>query len=147
MITAITSAGERRSKRKSESSLILWSRRGTRAVPITSVTEVIEVIGYQLAHGVLCTYLAVRLGKCRSFNPENCIKWHIRYRRLRFRPRPEQGYLSPLYIRDLNVQNCRFRNMPPYIDDYLVIKRWLSYREEHILDRREVAYGVQRVAR
>jgi hypothetical protein len=37
--------------------------------------------------------------------------------------------------------------MPPYIDDYLVIKRWLSYREEHILDRREVAYGAQRVAR
>jgi len=46
-------AGERRSKRKSESSLILWDRRGTQAVTITSVTEVIEVIGYQLWRGVL----------------------------------------------------------------------------------------------
>jgi hypothetical protein len=46
-------AGERRSKGKNESSLILWSRRGTQAVPITSVTEVIEVIGYQLWCGVL----------------------------------------------------------------------------------------------
>ncbi len=46
-------AGERRSKRKSESSLILWGRRGTQAVTITSVTEVIEVIGYQLWRGVL----------------------------------------------------------------------------------------------
>src|SRR5215213_6442847 len=33
-------AGERRSKRKSESSLILWARRDTQAVNITSVTEV-----------------------------------------------------------------------------------------------------------
>jgi len=39
-------AGERRSKRKSERSLILWGRRGTQAATITSVTEVIEVIGY-----------------------------------------------------------------------------------------------------
>jgi hypothetical protein len=46
-------AGERRSKRKSESILILWGRRGTQAVTITSVTEVIEVIGYQLWRGVL----------------------------------------------------------------------------------------------
>ncbi len=44
-------AGERRSKRKSESSLILWGRRGTQAVTITSVTEVIEVIGYHLWRG------------------------------------------------------------------------------------------------
>jgi hypothetical protein len=44
-------AGERRSKRKSESSLILWCRRGTQAVTITLVTEVIEVIGYQLWRG------------------------------------------------------------------------------------------------
>ena len=80
---------------------------------ITSVTEVIEVIGYQLWRGVLRPYLAGASEEYRSFNPENCIKRHIRYRRLRPRPRPEQGCLSPLYIRDLNVQNCRFRNMPP----------------------------------
>ena len=46
-------AGERRSKRRSESSLILWGRRGTQAVTITSVTEVIEVIGYQIPRGTL----------------------------------------------------------------------------------------------
>jgi hypothetical protein len=46
-------AGERRSKRKSGSSLILWGRRDTQAVTITSVTEVIEVIGYQPWCGVL----------------------------------------------------------------------------------------------
>jgi hypothetical protein len=38
-------AGERRSKRKSGSSPILWGRRDTQAVTITPVTEVIEVIG------------------------------------------------------------------------------------------------------
>ena len=59
-------AGERRSKRKSERSLILWGRRGTQAVTITSVTEVIEVIGYQLWRGVLWPYC---LGMYRSFNP------------------------------------------------------------------------------
>jgi hypothetical protein len=37
----------------SESSLVLWGRRDTQAVPITSVTEVIEVIGYQPWCGVL----------------------------------------------------------------------------------------------
>jgi hypothetical protein len=52
-VTAITSAGERRSKRKSESSLIFWGRRDTQAVTISSVTEVIEVIGQQLWRGVL----------------------------------------------------------------------------------------------
>ena len=31
----------------------MWGRRGTQAVTITSVTEVIEVIGYQLWRGVL----------------------------------------------------------------------------------------------
>ena len=46
-------AEERRSKRNSGSSLILWGRRDTQAATITSVTEVIEVIGYQLPHGVL----------------------------------------------------------------------------------------------
>src|SRR5215212_3093497 len=35
-------AGERWSKRKSLSSLILWGRRGTQAVTISSVTEVID---------------------------------------------------------------------------------------------------------
>jgi hypothetical protein len=50
-VTAITSAGERWSKRKSGSSLILWGRRNTQAMPIVSVTEVIEVIGYQLWRG------------------------------------------------------------------------------------------------
>ena len=68
-------AGERRSKGKRESSLILWGRRGTQAVTITSVTEVIEVIGYQLWRGVLWPYC---LGMYRSFNPENCIRRHIR---------------------------------------------------------------------
>jgi len=38
-------AGERVSKRKSGSSPILWGRSDTQAVPITPVTEVIEVIG------------------------------------------------------------------------------------------------------
>jgi len=38
-------AGERVSKRKSESSPIFWGRSDTQAVPITPVTEVIEVIG------------------------------------------------------------------------------------------------------
>jgi hypothetical protein len=52
-VTAITSAGELRSKRKRRSSLILWGRRDTQAMPISSVTEVIEVIGYQLWRGVL----------------------------------------------------------------------------------------------
>jgi hypothetical protein len=47
-------------------------------VTITSVTEVIEVIGYQLWRGVLWPYLAGRLGKYRSFNPENWIRSHIR---------------------------------------------------------------------
>jgi hypothetical protein len=46
-------AGKRRSKRKSESSLILWGRRGTQAMPFVSVTEVIKVIGYQPWYGVL----------------------------------------------------------------------------------------------
>ena len=46
-------AGKRRSKRRSKSSFILWGRRDTQAMPIASVTEVIEVIGYQLPHGVL----------------------------------------------------------------------------------------------
>src|SRR5215212_2157373 len=46
-------AGERRSKRRSGSSLILWGRRVTQTVTITSVTEVIEVIGYRLWRGVL----------------------------------------------------------------------------------------------
>jgi hypothetical protein len=43
--------------------------------------------------------------------------------------------------------------MPPYIGDYLVIKRWLSYREEHILDRplgdraaHELAAIIRRIA-
>jgi hypothetical protein len=40
-------------------------------MPIASVTEVIEVIGYQLPCGVLWPYLAGRLGKYRTFNPEN----------------------------------------------------------------------------
>jgi hypothetical protein len=40
-------------------------------MPIASVTEVIEVIGYQLWRGVLWPYLAGRLGMYRSFNPEN----------------------------------------------------------------------------
>jgi hypothetical protein len=40
-------------------------------VLITSVTEVIEVIGYQLWRGVLWPYLAGRLRKYCSFNPEN----------------------------------------------------------------------------
>src|SRR5215212_6127500 len=44
-------AGEPRSKRKSGSSHILSGRRGTQAATITSVTEVIEVIGYQLWGG------------------------------------------------------------------------------------------------
>jgi hypothetical protein len=73
-------AGERQSKRKSESSLIWWGRRGTQAVTITSVTDVIEVIGYQLWHGVLWPYIAGHLGKDRSFNPENWIRRHIRDR-------------------------------------------------------------------
>jgi hypothetical protein len=47
-------------------------------MPIVSVTEVIEVIGYQLWRGVLWPYLAGRLGKYRSFNPENWIRRHIR---------------------------------------------------------------------
>jgi hypothetical protein len=47
-------------------------------VTITSVTEVIEVIGYQLWRGVLWPYLAGRLGKYRSFNPENWIRRQIR---------------------------------------------------------------------
>ena len=42
---------------------------------ITSVTEVIEVIGYQLWRGVLWPYC---LGMYRSFNPENWIRRHIR---------------------------------------------------------------------
>ena len=45
---------------------------------IVSVTEVIEVIGYQLWRGVLWPYLAGCLGKYRSFNPENWIRRHIR---------------------------------------------------------------------
>src|SRR3954447_19909313 len=47
---------------------------GTQAVTITSVTEVIEVIGYRLWRGVLWSYLAARPGKCRSVKPENWIK-------------------------------------------------------------------------
>jgi hypothetical protein len=39
---------------------------------ITSVTEVIEVIGYQP-----WPYLAGRLGEYRTFNPENWIRKHI----------------------------------------------------------------------
>jgi hypothetical protein len=70
-------AGERRSKRKGGSIPVLWGRRGTQAMPIVSVTEVIEVIGYQLWRGVLWPYLAGRLGKYRSFNPENWIRRHI----------------------------------------------------------------------
>ena len=45
---------------------------------IVSVTEVIEVIGYQLPQGMLRPYLAGSLGKYRSFNPENWIRRHIR---------------------------------------------------------------------
>ena len=41
---------------------------------INSVTEVIEVIGYQLWRGVLWPYLAGRLGEYRSFNPENYVR-------------------------------------------------------------------------
>jgi hypothetical protein len=48
---------------------------GTKAVTITSVTEVIEVIGYQLWRGVLWPYC---LRMYRSFNPENWIRRHIR---------------------------------------------------------------------
>jgi hypothetical protein len=44
-------AGERQRKGKSESSLILGGRRDTQTMPIVSVTEVIEVIGYQLWRG------------------------------------------------------------------------------------------------
>jgi hypothetical protein len=47
-------------------------------MPSVSVTEVIEVIGYQLWRGVLWPYLAGRLGKYPSFNPENWIRRHIR---------------------------------------------------------------------
>jgi hypothetical protein len=47
-------------------------------MPIVSVTEVIEVIGYQLWRGVLWPYLAGHLGKYPSFNPENWIRRHIR---------------------------------------------------------------------
>jgi hypothetical protein len=56
----------------------MWGRRDTQAATIISVTEVIEVIGYQLPHGALSPYLAGRLGKYRSFNPENWIRRHIR---------------------------------------------------------------------
>jgi hypothetical protein len=45
---------------------------------IASVTEVIEVIGYQLRRGVLWPYLAGCLGKYPSFNPENWIRRRIR---------------------------------------------------------------------
>jgi len=43
----------------------LWVRRDTQAVTITSVTEVIEVIGYQLWRGVLwrCSRHGVRSGR------------------------------------------------------------------------------------
>jgi hypothetical protein len=44
-------AEERRSKRKSGSSLFLWGRGDTQAMPIVSVTEVIEVTGYRLWRG------------------------------------------------------------------------------------------------
>jgi hypothetical protein len=44
-------------------------------MPIASVTEVIEVISYQLWRGVLWPYC---LGMYRSFNPENWIRRHIR---------------------------------------------------------------------
>jgi hypothetical protein len=71
-------AGERQSKRKSGRSLIWWGRRDTQAIevilrwlPVPSVTEVIEVIGYQLPCGVLWPYIAGHLGKYRTFNPEN----------------------------------------------------------------------------
>jgi hypothetical protein len=50
-------AGERRSNRKSGRSPILWGRRDTQAVLISSVTEVIEVIGYQPWRGVFWPYL------------------------------------------------------------------------------------------
>src|SRR5215217_7895741 len=49
----VADPAERLSKRKSESSLILWGRRGTQTATTTSVTEVIEVTGYQLWCGVL----------------------------------------------------------------------------------------------
>ncbi len=49
--------------------------KGTQAVTIVSVTEVIEVIGYQLPRGVLWPYC---LAMYRSFNPENWIRRHIR---------------------------------------------------------------------
>src|SRR5215212_10091264 len=69
-------AGERWSTRKSESSPILWGRRDTQVVHISSVTE---VIGNWLWRGVLWTYLAGRrLGKCRTFNPENWFRRQIR---------------------------------------------------------------------
>jgi hypothetical protein len=71
-------AGERRSERKSKSSLIWWGRRGTQAMPIVLVTEVIEVIGYRLPCGVHWPYLSGHLGKYCSFNPENWIRRHIR---------------------------------------------------------------------
>jgi hypothetical protein len=44
-------------------------------VTIVSVTEVIEVIGYQLWRGVLWPYC---LGKYPTFNPENWIRRYIR---------------------------------------------------------------------
>jgi hypothetical protein len=50
-------------------------------VTITSVTEVIEVIGYHLWRGVLWPYLAGRLREYSSFNPENWIRSHIREKR------------------------------------------------------------------
>jgi hypothetical protein len=54
---------------------------------VPSVTEVIEVIGYQLWRGVLWPYC---LGMYRSFNPENWIGRPIKMMRLLWR---SAGYL------------------------------------------------------
>ena len=51
---------------------------GAYQLAISSVTEVIEVIGYWLWRGVLWPYLAGRLSKYRTFNPENWIRRYIR---------------------------------------------------------------------
>jgi hypothetical protein len=89
---------------------------------IASVTEVIEVIGYQLWRGVLWPYRAGRLGKDPSFNPENWIRRHIR--------EAYQDDEPTLEISGIPVcQNGSIRNSPYELANTLTIRIRADHRE------------------
>ena len=84
-----------------------------------SVTEVIEVIGYQLPHGGLWPYC---LGTYRSFNPENWIRRHIR--------EAYQDDEPTLEISGIPVcQNGSIRNSPYELANTLTIRIRADHRE------------------